>query len=315
MRYSNQYGFGGGFNPRQSIWEGIKQSFRNGSSLTRLIYVNIGVYLLVKVLSVLGWLINIDGLDLIFVNYFAVPSSTSNIISQPWSLVTYMFLHLGFLHLLFNMLWLYWFGRMFLDFIGNSRLVAIYLLGGLTGAAFFILSYNLFPVFADAKYSAIAIGASASVMAIVFSVAFYRPNHRVYLFFIGPVKIIHIAIFSVVLDVLSIPAGNAGGHIAHLGGALYGYLYAVNYKKGHDISAFFVSLMHKLAGLFKHHKKPRMKVKYGNKSASSMNDREYNARKKDDQERINKILDKISKSGYESLTKEEKEILFRSGRN
>ena len=283
MVYNNQYGFGGGFNQRQGIWEGIKQSFRNGTSLTKLIYVNIGVYLLVKVLSVLGWLVNVDELDLIFVNYFAVPSSTSNILSQPWSLLSYMFLHYGFMHLLFNMLWLFWFGRMFLEFIGNTKLVAVYILGGLTGAAFFILSYNIFPVFADAKYSAIAIGASASVMAIVFAVAFYRPNYRVYLFFIGPVKIIHIAIFSVVLDILSIPSGNAGGHIAHLGGALYGYLYAVNFKKGHDIAAIFVALTTRIGNIFKHGKRPKMKVKYGNSSAPAMDDRQYNARKKDEQ--------------------------------
>jgi membrane associated rhomboid family serine protease len=313
--YNNQYGFGGGYNPRQNFWEVIKQSFRSGTALTKLLYINVGVYLLVKVLSVFGWLMNFEDLDLLFVNYFAIPASTARILTQPWSLITYMFLHHGFMHIFFNMLWLFWFGRMFIQFIGNSKLVPVYLLGGLTGAAFFVLSYNIFPVFADAKYSAIAIGASASVMAVVFAVAFYRPNYRVNLIFIGPVKLIHIAIFSVVLDVLSIRSGNAGGHIAHLGGALYGYLYAVNYKKGHDITAFFVSITNSIANLFKKGKRPKMKVKYGNSSASKMSDRQYNARKKDEQERINKILDKISKSGYESLTKEEKELLFKSGRN
>lgn len=314
MNY-NQYGFGGGFNHRQNIWEGIKQSFRSGTSLTQLIYVNVGVYLLVKIFFLLGWIINISDLGYLFGGYFAVPADTPRILSQPWSLVTYMFLHYDFFHILFNMLWLFWFGKMFIEYIGNSKLVAVYLLGGLTGAAFYILAYNVFPVLEGYKDVAIAIGASASVMAVVFAVAFYRPNYRVHLFFIGPVKLIHIAIFTVIIDVLSISGGNAGGHIAHLGGAFYGYLYAVNFRKGNDIASFFVAFINKIGKLFKHPRKPKMKVKYGNPSAASMSDSQYNARKKDDQEKINKILDKISKSGYESLTKEEKEILFKSGRN
>lgn len=315
MMYNNQYGFGGGFNQNKGIWQGIKESFRKGSNLTKLIYVNIGVYVLVKVFALLGWILQISDFGYILGGYLAVPASTDRIFAQPWSLLTYMFLHYDFFHILFNMLWLFWFGRMFIEFIGNARLVAVYILGGLTGAAFYIMAYNFFPVLEASKDYAIAIGASASVMAIVFSVAFYRPNHRIHLVFIGPVKLVHIAIFSVIIDVLSISGGNAGGHIAHLGGAFYGYIYAVNFKKGQDIASVFVALINKVADIFKKHKKPRMKVKYGGQSSAKMNDRQYNARKKDDQERINKILDKISKSGYDSLTKEEKEILFKSGRN
>lgn len=315
MMNNNQYGFGGGFNKRQNAWDGIKHSFKSGTNLTRLIYINIAVYILVKIFFLLGWLFNIPELGLILGNYFAVPSSTSRLLTQPWSVVTYMFLHYDFLHILFNMLWLYWFGRMFIEFIGNKKLVPVYLLGGLTGAAFFIIAYNIFPVFENAKYSSIAIGASASVMAIVFSVAFLRPNYKVYLFFIGQVKLVHIAIFTVIIDLLSISGGNAGGHIAHLGGAFYGYMYAVNFRKGNDITSFFVEITNRIGNIFKRHKRPKMKVKYGKRSTSGMNDRQYNARKKDEQERINKILDKISKSGYESLTKEEKELLFKSGRN
>lgn len=309
-----QYGFGGGFNQRKGIWDVIKQSFREGSSLTKLIYINVGLYVVIKLFNLLGW-ITAKGLLGEDIGTFLVLHATSDsIFTQPWALFSYMFLHYGFLHILFNMLWLFWFGKMFLEFIGNKRLIAVYILGGLTGAAFYILAYNFLPVLEGLAEKARVLGASGAVMAVVFSVAFYRPNHRIHLLFIGPVKLVHMAIALMIIDILFIPDGNAGGRIAHLGGALYGYLYAVNYKKGHDIASFFVAIINGISNLFKKNRKPKMKVKYGTGSASNINDRQYNARKKDEQNRVNKILDKISKSGYESLTKEEKEILFKSGR-
>lgn len=312
MGNNYEYGLGRGFHQKQDVWDVIKQSFREGSSLTKLIYINIGLYILIKVLALLGWILQVNNFELMIGDYLALPATTVKIITKPWSLFSYMFLHYDFFHILFNMLWLFWFGKMFLEIIGNARLIAVYILGGLTGAAFYIMAYNFFPVLESSKEFAIAIGASASVMAVVFAVAFYRPNHTVYLMFFGQVKLVHIAIVSVVIDVLSISSGNAGGHIAHLGGALYGYLYAVNYKKGHDIASFFTYFFNTIYNKIK---RPKMKVKYGNCTASNMSDKHYNIRKKDEQERINIILDKISKSGYESLTKEEKEILFKSGRN
>jgi len=311
-------GFGGRgfgkspFGSSENIWEGIKKSFRNGSDMTKLIYINIAVYLAIKLTTVVGFLVGTTGLSSKVIQLLAVPSDTIALLEKPWSVFSYMFVHEGFMHLLFNMLWLFWFGQLFQQFIGRTKLSAVYVLGGLSGAALYILSYNIFPAFQLEKYSSIAIGASASVMAIVFAVAFYSPNYKLHLVFIGPVKLIHIALFSIALDVLSLPAGNAGGHIAHLGGAFYGYLFALNYKKNKDITAAFVNLYKKFVGLFSH--KPKMKVKYKNTSARNMTDREYNSQKKQNQEKVNQILDKISKSGYDSLTSEEKEILFRSGR-
>lgn len=297
------------FSHSESIWEGVKKSFREGTDLTKLIYINIAVFVAIKLLSVIGFLAGVVGISDLIINILAVPSNTADLVSRPWSVFTYMFVHQGFIHLLFNVLWLYWFGQLFQDFIGRTKLTAVYILGGLTGAALYIISYNVFPVFQVEKFSSVAIGASASVMAIVFAVAFYRPNYRLHLVLIGSVKLIHIAIFAIIIDVLSLSSGNAGGHLAHLGGALYGYFFAHNYRKNKDISSSFVNLFKSIFS-----KKSKLKVKHRNHDARHMNDREYNSYKKDNQEKINKILDKISKSGYDSLTREEKEILFKSGK-
>ena len=150
-------------------------------------------------------------------------------------------------------------------------------------------------------------------MAIVFAVCTYLPQHKVYVFLIGPVKLIYLALFTALIDILSIQYGNAGGHIAHLGGALFGWLFIAGIKKNHDITSGLIHLFEKINGLFARNRKKKMKVKY-KKNVSEMNDREYNEYKKKQNDRINDILDKISRSGYESLTREEKEILFSSGR-
>lgn len=299
----------------ETIWKGIKDSFKQGSDMTKLIYINLAVFFCLKILSIIAFLTGLDGLNSFAHNYLAVPSDTVTLLTKPWTIFTYMFVHEGFLHLLFNVLWLFWFGKLFEDYLPKARLSAVYVLGGLTGAALYILAYNIFPAFQAVKYESIAIGASASVMAIVFSVAFYNPNYKLHLFLVGPVKLVHIALITVAIDVLSLGSGNAGGHIAHLGGALYGYLFAVNFKKDVDISSFFVGIIDAFSRLVSRifSSKPKMKVHRGGNAARNMDDRQYNASKKADQDRINKILDKISNSGYDSLSKEEKEILFKSG--
>jgi membrane associated rhomboid family serine protease len=312
-----QGGFGNSpFNSSESILKGIKDSFRQGSDMTKLIYINIAIFLAMKILAILGFLIGNSGITYQALDLLAVPSDTSTLLTRPWTILTYMFVHKGFLHLLFNMLWLFWFGKMFQESLSRARLSAVYILGGLTGAAIYMLAYNIFPAFQEAKFESIAIGASASVMAIVFAVAFYNPQRKLRLAFIGDVKLIHIALISIIVDVISLPSGNAGGHIAHLGGALYGYLFAINYRKNKDISSFFVSVIDSFSGFISRlfSSKPKMKVHRGDNQARHMDDKQYNSRKKEDQERINSILDKISKSGYDSLTQEEKGILFRSGR-
>lgn len=298
-------------NYSEGIRKGIKNSFLKGSSLTRLIYINIGVFLVLKIMHVVAALSG-SGKDFYswLLEWVGVPADPEYLLYRPWTLVTYMFTQFDFIHLLFNMLWLYWFGSFFLNYFSERKLTGVYLLGGLAGAALYVVAYNIFPAFTLARLSSWAIGASASVMAVVFAVCTYLPQHKVYIFLIGPVKLIYLALFTALIDVVSIPAGNAGGHIAHLGGALFGYLFILGVKSNRDITSGF-TFPGFVKRLFSRRKK--LKVEY-RKKVTEMDDREYNEHKKQYDDRINEILDKISRSGYESLTREEKGILFKSGR-
>ncbi|MDE5418400.1 rhomboid family intramembrane serine protease [Labilibaculum sp. DW002] len=293
----------------QSIWEGIKNSFKEGSTLSKLIYINLGVFLIVKIVGLFTYLFNLEISQVPFLVYWlSVPAETSALLGRPWTVFSYMFLHKGFLHILFNMLWLYWFGRIFLSFLDQKKLLSVYLIGGLTGAAVFIFAFNLFPVFENVLPIAVALGASASVMAVVFAAVSYSPNYIVNLVFLGPVKIKYIALFFVLTDIIQLPDGNAGGHLAHLGGAFYGWLFITQLRKGKDISSGFNQMMDTVFSWFKSKKK--MKVTH--KRSRTGDDKAYNKQKKQKQENLNEILEKISKSGYDSLSKEEKEILFKS---
>lgn len=294
----------------QNIWNGIKDSFKDGSNLTRLIYINFGVFLTVIALQIVSLLFKSNLSDTL-VQHLMVPASAEALLKQPWSVFSYMFLHQEFLHILMNMLWLFWFGRIFLSYLDQKKLLSVYLIGGLTGAALYIFSYNIFPGLQSVVPISYALGASASVMAIVFATVVYAPNHQINLMFIGPVKIKYIALFFIFTDLSYISESvNVGGHIAHLGGAFYGWLFISQLRKGKDISSGFNSLMDSFFSLFK---RKKMKVSYKS-NASSMDDKEYNKGKKQNQEQLNIILEKIAKSGYDSLSKEEKEILFKSSK-
>lgn len=295
-----------------NLWSGIKQSFRSGSSLTKLIYINIGLFLFIKIVNVLFVLSGQpDTSYSFFLDNLGLPAYWGFLLYKPWTILTYMFTHFSFFHLLFNMLWLYWFGSFFLNHFTRQELTGVYLLGGLSGACVYLLSYNLIPIFEPSLYNTTAIGASASVMAVVFAVCCYLPQQRIYIFLLGSVKLIHLALFTAIIDILSIPSANAGGHIAHLGGAFFGYLFIAGIRHNLNLATGIVSLFQKTGRLFT--ATPRMHIKH-KKNVSQMNDREYNEYKKQKDERINKILDKISRSGYESLTREEKELLFKSGK-
>ncbi len=306
-------GFGGmnygGSSFSQNPWEEFKRMFRN-NMLMKLIIINVGVWLALRIIIVIFKLFNIDPtMDLIY--WLAVPAHLDKLIVRPWTLLTYMFLHEDFWHILFNMLWLYWFGRIFMEYLNGRQLLSTYLIGGLTGAAVYILSFNIFPRFHEAYLEAIALGASASVTAIVVAISVYVPNYRIHLLFIGPVRIIYIALGSLLLDILMLDSNNSGGHLAHLGGALWGFYYIYMLKKGNDLSTILYKLPRfKFSSSGRKGRKTKFKNVYTNERP--MTDEDYNFEKKKHQERIDKILDKISKSGYESLTKEEKEILFRS---
>ncbi len=287
------------------IWDDIKSTFRNGSSLTRLIYINVAVFILITLSAVAGYLFNYPDLADKVLRMIAVPSSINALIVKPWTIITYMFVHQGIWHILFNMLWLYWFGSIFLEYLDQRKLVAVYLLGGISGAFVYILAFNIFPAFSGIVGESIAIGASASVMAIVVAIAAYVPDYTVSLLLLGRIKIKYMALAIFVLASVMDFSVNSGGKLAHIGGALFGYIYTLNIRRGHDIGKslnrifdFFVTLL-----------KPRKKLKVTHRKPAT--EYEYNKIKVEHQARINSILEKISKGGYDSLTKEEKELLFK----
>jgi hypothetical protein len=211
-----------------------------------------------------------------------------------------MFMHASVFHILFNLLWFYWFGQIFEEYLGKNRTLGLYLMGGLTGAFFFVLCYNTVPFYTqlNVAYGSTLVGASASVMAIIVATATLLPDYTIPLILIGPVKLKWLALFFVVVDFLGITSANAGGELSHLGGAFIGFVYIKQLQNGHDWIAGITNLF-----------KPRPKLKVVSKN----NSRSYNDLPR--QEEIDMILDKISKSGYDSLTKQEKEILFRASNN
>jgi membrane associated rhomboid family serine protease len=287
------------------IWDEIKESFREGSALTRLIYINLGVFLVFRILNVGFVLFKVP---FPFLDWLALPADFGQLASRPWTLITYMFLHFDFLHILFNLLWLYWMGQIFLTYFDQGKLITIYLLGGIFGGLFYVAGYNSFPVFSQIVTDSRLLGASASVIAIVTALAVHAPNHTLHLMFIGPIKMKYIALFSVLMYVIGISSTNAGGNLAHLGGAFWGVIYVLQLRKGIDLGKGMNGLFSGMKKVFS--PKPKVKVSY----RKPVDDIEYNRLKNQDQKRMNEILEKISKSGYDSLSKEEKEILFRMGK-
>jgi membrane associated rhomboid family serine protease len=304
------------------IWEEIKESFRRGSSLTRIIYINLGVFIVIRLTytlyalfsgNLLGGPAIRQSFDHNVMEYLMLPANPATLLFRPWTLISYMFLHFDFLHILFNLLWFYWFGRVFLMYLDQKKLLNVYLLGGLAGAFLFVLAYAFIPALVPFSGASWALGASAAVMAVAITISFLVPDYTFYLIFIGPVRIKYIALFFILTDLIFIPVdGNPGGHIAHLGGAFYGIMYAWQYKKGKDLgrgfSRFMDTVFSFLASPFR--RKSKVHVAY----KRTEDDMEYNRRKADEQAEIDRILDKISKGGYESLTREEKEKLFRMGK-
>lgn len=288
----------------------LKQVFLGPGIISRLILINTSVYLLITVVATLTWLFTGDSGNIIspLGSWLALPSDFGTLATRPWTLLSYMFLHEGFFHLFFNMILLYFGGLIFQEYLSSSKLLWTYILGGLTGAAFFILAFNLFPVFEGVKSEAMALGASASVLAIVIAISAYVPDYTIHLFLFGKIKLKYMALIMILIDVLSIQSANAGGHIAHLGGALWGFLYGFSLRRGNDLYGSLYRFK-----LPKFTWKSSKKAKFSTTRPDSgrpLDDDEYNKRKVAAQEEIDRILDKISRSGYSSLTKEEKQMLF-----
>jgi membrane associated rhomboid family serine protease len=246
-----------------------------------------------------------------FVSWLLLPTDYIELLMQPWSVITYAFIHAGFWHLFWNMYLLYWFGTYVLNLFTAKRFLTVYLLGGISGGLLYVLSYNLFPVFNNINSN--LMGASAAVLAIVIFIATYTPNTIVRIFMFK-VKLWQIGLAMVLLDIIQLPSsGNAGGLIAHIGGALFGFIYATQLMKGNDIGIWFENLLESFFNLFKpKHKRPFKKVHRTQKRITKQANKKPS---NEHQAKIDSILDKIGKSGYDSLTKAEKDFLFKAGKN
>ena len=296
----------------QNRQEFFRNLFLGKNVLSRLILINTVIFLLTAVVHLFTWLFGIQGPNGLTVlgSFLALPSDLHKLVLMPWTVVTYMFLHEGFLHWLFNMIMLYFGGILFTEYLSQRKLLMTYLFGGLAGAFFFVAAFNIFPVFRPYLNNSVALGASASILAIIVAISTYVPDYTVQLVLLGRIKLKWLAIAFVALDILSIPANNPGGHIAHLGGALWGFIWAFSLRNGNDLLKAFDSL--KMPDLDPKKRKYRKFNTSRPASGRPMTDEEYNRKRAASQAEIDRILDKISKSGYASLTKAEKELLFKS---
>jgi membrane associated rhomboid family serine protease len=280
-----------------SLSNDIKYKLNNLNVLEKIIGVNLIAY-------VIGLLFQSN------LSWFELPSGFGDFLTQPWALISYAFLHYDFFHILFNMLWLYVIGRMFLSMFNPKMAINIYFLGAMSGGLLFMLGYTLLPSLFGAETR--LVGASAAVRALLIFICAYMPYQDVRLFMFN-IKLWHIGLFIVILDVVGLFGLNAGGNLAHLGGATLGYVYAKQLIKGNDIGKGFERLLDSLSKLFKTSKKAPLKTVHKNKGKvggyTKGDFNEFNHQKQ-----IDIILDKISKSGYDSLTAEEKEFLFKSGK-
>jgi membrane associated rhomboid family serine protease len=291
--------------PTGSILKDIKYQFRYGNMVMKLIFVNFGVYLFFSIFYLVSFLFQDTSLYQMLLMKLETPASLHNLAQQPWSLISYMFLHTAFFHVLFNMLWFYWFGGIFVLYLGDKKILPLYFLGGLAGALIYILAFNFIPVFWPAVDASYMLGASASIFAIVFAAATLNPDYEVRLLFLGTLRIKYIALGSLLLDIINIPNGNAGGYIAHVGGALTGFIYIKALRGGFDVSSPLTKSFDKVVTLFKRRPKVKMTYKNTDWESSAIRDKAI-----DDQKRLDEILDKISRTGYDGLTKAEKDFLF-----
>ncbi|HEY0899675.1 MAG TPA: rhomboid family intramembrane serine protease [Sphingobacteriaceae bacterium] len=269
----------------------------SGSRLYMFIGINILIFLVINLLAVFQFLFTrsttyADWLEL----NLSMPSYLPALATKFWTVLTYMFSHRGFFHIFFNMIWLYWMGRIFEDFLNKRQFTFTYLAGGVAGAVLYIISYYVFPAFSDSVQHSVIIGASASVMAIVVATATLLPDYTIMLLLFGSVRLKYLAIAFIILDLIMLTGTNAGGSISHIGGAILGYVYIKQLRKGNDWSKLFVRKRTKLRPI-RNESMPRRTIN-----------------ELPDQEVIDSILDKISKSGYDSLSKTEKEQLFKASK-
>ena len=284
----------------------IFNHFRTQNIAHKIIYINVFVFIIFNLLNSISFLFGINS-DLTLIENLKVPANNIEILTRPWSLITYMFLNLDLLHLFTNMIALHLIGKIFLQYLNSKQLAYIYILGGVSGGLLFISAYNYIPNLSITIPNAPLMGSSASVLAIIFAISTYKPNYKIHFPFIGIIKLKYIALTWFLIDIISFDDGNPGGHIAHIGGALFGWIYIKNLELENKYLSF--KYLSKIKNIFsiRGHKNSQYK--------RTINDYDFNKKQTEKQNEINLILDKISKSGYESLTKNEKEILFNESKN
>lgn len=297
------------------IQDDLRMQWRTGGMVVRLLLINVAVFValiafqLVLSIAMGDRMTGMAALDRYVVQWLRSTSDLGGLVLKPWTVFTYMFVHTGLGHIFWNMLLLWFGGRLFRDLLGDRRLLGNYLLGGLSGFALFALSQNLLPGFHGGLHASIQ-GASAAVLSVFVGIAAYRPDMVVHLILIGPVKLMYVAAVFVLLDLVGIGSGDGVAHEAHIGGALYGLLSSLQLKQGRDWSLGFVELLERLWPF--RARKARMRVEKSFSRSTPRNDEKYNADKREKQARVDSILDKISRSGYDSLSKEEKDYLFKA---
>ena len=290
-----------------AIWDELKRRFNEGSMLMRLIYVNVGVFLVVRLVGIVMFF---AGSDInIVLHWLEVPSAWTEVLHRPWTVITYSFLHIDFLHILFNMLWLYWLGRIFMEYFNVKQLMALYIYGAIGGAVAYVLASSV-------RGMEPLLGASASVYAIVVAVATYSPNYRIGLLFLGSVALKWVVLAMVLIDLLQMDALSSGGHIAHLGGALVGFFYAMMMRRGHDITAPLNRCIDKIVSLASRRKSPGVggpvggRAYRGHSAQSEAHNTSQSATGKATESDLDRVLEKIKRSGYTALTDEERDLLF-----
>ncbi|MCG1036916.1 rhomboid family protein [Polaribacter sargassicola] len=282
-----------------SFIDNIKSRYKGGNIVEKLIYINIAVFVLMLLINTFSGLYNSDSSW--FIKWFSLDDNYSALLTKPWTIITYGFLHAGFIHILFNLIALYYIGNLFIEYFTQKQLLSFYLLGTLFGGLFYLLSQNYFPLFQGR--SSYLVGASAGISAIFVGIATYLPNYQLKIRFIGFVKLWHLTAIWIALDVLGLSGDNAGGHFAHLGGALLGFLY-VNQSSNKKLK-----IWDKISAIFSSKKKP-LKTVYKSPKKTTKSNKNSSLT----QQQIDAILDKISKSGYDTLSKAEKEFLFKQGK-
>jgi membrane associated rhomboid family serine protease len=321
MRYNQPYGgtYGRGGLSGGGLLDEFKNAFnKQDNGLIQIILINLVVFVGLILVRVILTFSGGSEIYRSIVEWLMLPSSVPEFLKKPWTIITYFFLHERFFHFLFNMLFLYWFGRIIKEFLGGSKVVSLYVLGGLAGGIFYMLIYNLIPFFAERVETSMMLGASAGVFAVVVGAATFMPNYTIFLMFIGPVRIKYIALFYVILAFAGSTGYNAGGELAHLGGAALGFVYIKQLQAGTDWGKWIHSFMRFVKSFFV--RQPKVKVSYRSdsktrqKTSSRATSSTKTAAGETSQDEIDAILDKISQSGYESLSKDEKQKLFNASK-